>query len=396
MHRRVILHVDMDAFYASVEQRDNPALRGKPVIVGGRSRRGVVSTCSYEARPYGVHSAMPMAQALRLCPHAVVVPGRMARYVEVSEQLMEVLRGFSPQVEPLSLDEAFLEMSGAERLFGLPRDMAAAIRAAVFRRTALTCSVGAAKNKFLAKLASDMNKPDGVTVVPFGDEQAFIAPLPVRRLWGVGPKAAEQLCRLGLLHIGDIAAADADLLCQQLGERRARQLLSLARGQDSRAVVGGRQRKSVGSERTLEYDLCGRQQIEPLLRQQCLRVCRLMRTAGFSARGVRVKLRHSDGFRLRSRQQVLPLPYDDSTTMVQHAFELLGKLNLRDPVRLVGAAAFQLRSAAPQQQLDMFSAARENPRQSKLEHAMDQIRSRFGDKVSLGEADDDERHIYSA
>ena len=239
-----------------------------------------------------------------------------------------------------------------------------------------------------------MNKPDGVTVVPFGNEQAFIAPLPVRRLWGVGPKAAERLRCLGLLHIGDITAADPALLEQQLGARQAAHFLSLARAEDSRSVVSGRRRKSVGSERTLAYDLRGRAEIEPVLRQQCQRVCRLMRGEGFFARGVRVKLRHSQGFRLRSRQLVLPLPYDDSTTMAGHAFTLLDKLDLNDPVRLVGATAFQLETAQKGAQLDMFSGARENPRHAKLEHAMDEIRSRFGEKISLGEPDNDERHVY--
>src|SRR5688572_9413277 len=185
---RIVLHVDMDAFYAAIEQRDDPRLRGKPVIVGGPSRRGVVSTASYEARPFGVHSAMPMSRALALCPNAIVVTPRMDRYLEVSEQVMATLDDFSPVVEPLSLDEAFLDMTGSERLFGPAEAMAEAIRKAIAARTGLTASVGAAANKFLAKLASDLNKPDGVTLVPRGREAEFIAPLPVRRLWGVGPK----------------------------------------------------------------------------------------------------------------------------------------------------------------------------------------------------------------
>lgn len=272
----VIFHLDMDAFYAAIEQLDQPALRGRPVIVGGPVKRGVVSTASYEARPFGVHSAMPMARALQLCPQAVVLPVRMERYAAVSRQLMEVLAGYSPRIEPLSQDEAFLDMSGTERMFGPPPVAARRIQQHVARATGLSCSVGVAGNKFLAKLASDLDKPGGITCVPCGREREFIAPLPVRRIWGVGPKAAGRLERLGLRRIGDVAAADPAWLEAELGGLGAH-IHALACGLDQRPVLAERERKSVGSEHTLEHDIHGRGPVEQHLRQACERVARHLR-----------------------------------------------------------------------------------------------------------------------
>lgn len=381
--QRVILHVDMDAYYASVEQRDRPELRNKPVIVGGPGRRGVVTTASYEARPFGVHSAMPMGRALSLCPHAAVVAPRMAHYVNISEQVMDELERFSPRVEPLSLDEAFLDMTGAEKLFGAPDAMARAIKQAVHARTQLGCSVGIACNKFLAKLASDLDKPDGITWVPFGNEATFIAPLEVRRLWGVGPKAAAKLERAGLLTIGDVADADDDLLERQLGNALAHHIAALARGQDARDVEPARRRRSVGSETTLDEDIRGRRAVERILRQQCQRVARHLRRSGLVARGLRVKLRYNVGFRLATRQQALPHACDESATLITTAFELLRRFDLDAPIRLVGAAAYDLQAATSSQQLHLFAHPRAE-RRSSLEHAVDEIRGRFGDKIGFG------------
>ena len=385
MRQRVILHVDMDAFYAAIEQRDDPALRGRPVIVGGPNRRGIVSTCSYEARPFGVRSALPMVQALQLCPKAVVVTPRHAHYSEVSEMVMDVLATFSPVVEPLSLDEAFLDMSGSEALFGTPRQMAAKIKRAVLEKTELTCSVGIARNKFLAKLASDLDKPDGITFVPFDDPMAFIAPFSVRKLWGVGPKAADRLERLGLHKIGDIARADTDWLCERLGRSYGMHLRALANAQDKRPVDSDRGRKSVGSEVTLEHDVEGRAQIEPILRRQCLRVAKHLRAAGLKAKGLRVKLRYARGFALKTRQAALPLPCDESGTLIAVAFELLGKLDVDRRIRLVGAAGFDLESAEDAAQQHLFEQARSDSR-STLEHTVDNIRDRFGDKIGFGKS----------
>lgn len=384
---RVILHMDMDAFYAAIEQRDHPELRGQPVIVGGSRKRGVVSTASYEARPFGVHSAMPMSQAIRLCPQACVVPVRMEVYSAVSRQIMDILDGYSPLVEPLSLDEAFLDMTGAERLFGPPERMAEAIRADIRAATGLTGSVGIASNKFLAKLASDLNKPDGITLVPFGAERAFIAPLPVRRLWGVGPKAAARLEALGLFSIGQVAAADPGWLRLELGSL-GDHIGALSRAEDQREVVCGRERKSIGSERTFETDLRGRRPVEVQLRRQCERVAQDLRRKGIRARSVRVKLRYSATFQLATRDAALPMACDDSDSLFSTARRLLDRLELDAPIRLVGAAAFDLTEPGQPVQGDLFAGPRAL-KHVRLERTLDAIQERFGDCVSRGECDDE-------
>jgi len=380
--RRVILHVDMDAFYASVEQRDNPALRGKPVIVGGNRERGVVTTCSYAARPFGVHSAMPMARALRLCPQAVVMPVRMGVYRQVSRQIMATLDSFSPLIEPLSLDEAFLDMTGAERLFGAPDEMARAIKDAIADKTALTASVGIAKNKFLAKLASDLDKPDGISWIPFGREVAFIAPLPVEKLWGVGPKSAARLKQLGLHRIGDVAAAGRDFLVRHFDESRGTHLHALSQGRDERQVQPAGKRQSIGSEVTLERDICGQQAIEAVLKRRCDEVARTLRRAGLQAKGVRVKLRDAKSFALSTRQQTLTAPYDDSKTLRRAACELLARFDLRHPVRLVGVAAYGF-DPANGKQMDLFGSGTQS--QARLEHSVDAIRNRFGNIIDFAD-----------
>ncbi len=383
---RVILHVDMDAFFAAIEQRDDPGLRGKPVIVGGSRTRGVVSTASYEARPFGVHSALPMAQAVRRCPQAIVLPVRMACYAAVSRQIMAVMEEFSPLVEPLSLDEAFLDMTGAERLFGPPKAMAQAIKARIFEATELTASVGIARNKFLAKLASDLDKPDGITLVPFGQERAFIAPLPVGKLWGVGPKAAARLEALGLTSIGAVAEADPAWLRLELGSL-GDHIHALSRAEDLREVVVGRERKSVGSERTLDEDISGREAVEQHLRRACERIARELRRKEIRACGVRVKLRYSQGFQLATRDAHLPQACDDSATLFATARALLDRLELDAPIRLVGAAATDLTEPGQPVQVDLFAGARAS-KHGTLERTLDAIRDRFGDKIQRGEPED--------
>ncbi|HTJ83684.1 MAG TPA: DNA polymerase IV [Polyangiaceae bacterium] len=247
---RQILHVDMDAFYASVEQRDDPNLRGRPVVVGGRSMRSVVCTASYEARPFGVRSAMPMAEALRRCPDAIVIPPRMGHYAEVSGEIMAILERYTPLVEALSLDEAFLDVSESRALFGSGAEIAAKIRADIARETRLTASAGVATNKFIAKVASDMNKPDGITIVEPGTETSFLAPLPVERMWGVGPKAADKLRRAGLRTLGDLAGASSKRLATVVGSSWGEAIRDLARGLDVRDVVPDRRAVSIGAEET--------------------------------------------------------------------------------------------------------------------------------------------------
>jgi len=379
MPGRIVLHVDMDAFFAAVEQRDFPELRGKPVIVGGPMKRGVVTTCSYEARPFGVHSAMPMARAQKLCPQAIVVPGRMSVYAEISEQVMAILDDFSPAVEPLSIDEAFVDMTGSERIFGPPDRMARAIKAAVLDATQLTCSVGIARNKFLAKLASDLDKPDGITWVPFGRERAFIAPLPVRRLWGVGPVAGARLAALKLQTIGEVAAADPAWLDHELGAL-GRHIHMLANARDDRVVVPHPPRRSIGSERTLMDDVIGRDQVEQHVRRSCRRVARELRRKGLRARSVRVKVRYSETFQLATRDGPLDLCCDDSATLFAGARKLLDRLDLERPMRLVGAAAFDLVPSGQAEQGDLFLDD-EAIRRTRLERTLDRIRERFGESI---------------
>jgi DNA polymerase-4 len=380
---RVIFHVDMDAFYAAIEQRDRPELRGKPVIVGGSTKRGVVSTCSYEAREYGVHSAMPGGKAARLCPDAIFVKVRMSHYADVSRTIMQILDRFSPEVQQLSLDEAFLDMTGTELLFGTPMETAEKIKQAIYEETRLTCSVGIATNKFLAKLASDLDKPDGITVIPPGEERSYIADLDIRKIWGVGPKAGAKLRRLGFNKIGEIASADIEQLASGMGRGFAEHIRELARGEDERPVVSDTGRKSVGSERTLRDNISGRTPVEKHLRRQIENVARTLRKKGIQAKGVRVKVKYDGTFKLATRQGSLPTPADDSVTLARTAFSLLDTLDLDQPIRLVGAAAFDLLDSGSAAQLDMFATQKATER-SKLERTIDEIEDRFGMRVVRG------------
>jgi DNA polymerase IV len=380
---RLIFHVDMDAFYASVEQRDRPELRGQPVIVGGGKKRGVVAAASYEVREFGVHSAMPMARAMRLCPQAVVIRPRMAHYAEASQEIMAVLDDYSPLVEPLSLDEAFLDMTGTKGLFGEPLEAAGAIKADIAEATGgLSCSVGIAPNKFLAKLASDLDKPDGITFIVHGSERKTLAPMSVRKIWGVGDKTAKKLESRGLHTIGDIDAADLVRLSDIVGERSARRLKRLARGEDDRPVVSDRERKSVGAEVTLTEDIRGRRQVEKHLREQCERVARALRKKGLRAESARVKVRYTETFQLRTRQGPLPAPCDDSRTLFATTRRLLDSLELDAPIRLVGAAAFDLVGEDDVVQLGLFG--KERKENTHLEKTLDAIRDKFGDKIGRG------------
>src|SRR5215475_5091632 len=277
-----ILHVDMDAFYASVEIRDKPELAGKPVIVGGLSGRAVVLSATYEARAFGVRSAMPMSRARRLCPHATVIPPRHRLYSAVSKEVMAIFRAVTPIVEPLSLDEAFLDVSGAIRLFGSPAVIGGQIRQEVARQQQITCSVGIATSKFLAKLASVHCKPDGLLVIPADGALAFLHPLPVAALWGVGDKTRQVLTRLGLRTVGDIAGTPLDALERDLGKAVAAHLYGLANGRDERAVASSVREKSVGSEETFDADIS-----DPvLIRRELLRLSRGTACALYAASGL--------------------------------------------------------------------------------------------------------------
>ncbi len=338
---RVIAHADMDAFYAAVEQLDDPALRGRPVLVGPPSNRGVVLTASYEARPFRVGSAMPMARARRLCPQAVVVPPRFERYQQVSKIVMDVFADFSPNVEPLSLDEAFLDMSGAEKIFGSPEAIGRRLKNAVREATGgLTASIGISGTKYVAKVASAFCKPDGLTVVAPADARAWLAPQSVASLWGAGPKTELRLRALGLNTIGDVAACKPEYLAGVLGSA-GRHFYALASAEDPRSVAGSRAAHSLGSERTLNVDVSTRTAIEQHLRRSAETVGARLRRRGAHARGVRVKLKRTD-FRIFTRQRVLAQPTDLAAELFAAARTLLGEFADPGPFRLVGLAAYDL------------------------------------------------------
>jgi len=363
----------MDAFYASVEQRDDPALRGRPVIVGGHPQRGVVLAASYEVRPFGVRSAMPMARALRLAPEAVVVPPRFAKYAAASERVFDILHEVTPLVEPLSLDEAFLDVTASVKLFGAPAEIARRLRARIAREVGLPASAGIAEVKLVAKIASDLAKPNGQREVPPGTAAAFLAPLPVGRLWGVGPKLERQLRTLDLVTIGDLAAQDPGYLERKLGGG-GRELGTLARGIDPRPVVPDREAKSVGAEETFDEDLTGVEALRPHVHGQALRVAHRLRRAGLKARTVLLKIKLDD-FRRLTRSATLEAATDDGQVIYRAAADLLARHPPPRPVRLTGVAAQNLAPTGAGQ-LDLFAAPPAAP--DALNRAIDAITARFG------------------
>ncbi len=373
---RTILHADMDAFYASVEQLDNPQLRGKPLLIGVDHPRSVVSTASYEARPFGVGSAMPMVEAKRRCPQAIIVPPRMQRYAEVSEQIMTVFAQFSPRVEPLSLDEAFVDLTGTERLLGSPDTVARNVKRAVKQATGgLNVSVGVSGCKYVAKVASDYRKPDGMLIVPPEEMVVFLAPLPISRLWGVGKRGEEQLRNLDLRTIGDVANADPRWLTQRLGSLGAH-VYALAHADDPRAVVPDREAQSISSEETLDVDAVGRDEILPYLLRSADRVARRLRRAGLRAGGVRVKLKNHK-FQSFTRQVVLRPPSQASAVFYDEACKLLAHFDLNQRFRLIGVGGYDLQPEdAPVQGL-LFGEP-ERKKNDKLDRALDSLRERFG------------------
>ncbi|MDT4951467.1 MAG: polymerase [Pseudonocardiales bacterium] len=375
-----MLHVDMDAFYASVEVKKQPELRGRPVVVGG-GHRGVVAAASYEARRYGVRSAMSMSHALRLCPRAVVLPPDRAAYQEASSQVMAILRDVTPLVEPLSLDEAFLDVSGAVRLYGRPGAIAAAIRTRVAEQLQLTCSVGVAPTKFVAKLASARCKPDGLLVVPAAHVLDFLHPLPVTALWGVGARTAEPLHRLGIRTVADLAVTPLDTLRRAVGTASAEHLSALAHGLDPRAVQPHEVEKSISSDRTLDVDLTAEAEVCRELLRLSEEVGSRVRERGFAARTIGIKIRYAD-FRTVTRVRTLPSWTDSTGELYETAVDLYRGLGLDRPrIRLVGVKAENLREAGaiPEQlTLDMNAKAEPAPGRKRADQAIDAARARFG------------------
>jgi DNA polymerase IV len=367
----------MDAFYASVEQRDRPEIRGRPVIVGADPRgRGVVAAASYEARRYGIHSAMPIGRAFRLCPRGVFLPVDMAKYVRVSAQIMGILGDFTPLVEPLSLDEAFLDVTGSWALFGPAHEVARAIKTRIRAEVGLTASAGIAPNKFLAKVASDLRKPDGLVEVRAGEEAAFLRDLPIRRLWGVGPAAGEELERLGLRTIGQLAALPCRVFEARLGASGVH-LWRLAQGEDDRPVVPWDAPKSLGAEETFERDTRDLGRLRQTLLGQADRVAEELRARGLWGRTVTLKLRFAD-FRTLTRRATTGAPTADGGAIFESAWAALTRLEPREPVRLIGLSVSGLNRAENPRQLALFGRS---ARAEEVGRLVDELRARFGPTV---------------
>ena len=384
---RTILHVDLDAFYAAVEQRDDPALRGKPVLVGGSARRGVVASCSYEARTFGIHSAMPMAEALRRCPRAIVVRHRMDRYAEASRGFFQILGDYSPDVEGLSLDEAFLDLTGSERLLGDGRTVAEAIKRRVRAELALVASVGVAPIKLAAKIASDIDKPDGLRVVSEGELLAFLHPLPVTRLWGVGAATREVLASLGLSTIGDVARYPEGALVARLGAVTGPHLAALARGQDARPVISEQEPVSIGHQETFDDDVDDPGELAGILLDQADRVAARLRDHELRARVVVLIIKYDD-FRQITRRTTLHAASSDGGVLARTAIELLGKVAIEPKkggrVRLCGISATELEPRDAPRQLGFDDPAR--AKGERLGDALDKVAAKFGGKAALRRA----------
>ena len=373
---RSILHVDMDAFYASVEQRDNPELRNKPLVVGGGTNRGVVAAASYEARRYGIRSAMPMRDAYRRCPELLRVRPRMSHYQEVSQQVFEIFRSFTPLVEGLSLDEAFLDVTASIALFGDPVEIARAIKDRIHEKTALTASVGVAQNKLVAKIASDLDKPDGLTVLYPEHYEAKLDPLPVSVIPGIGRETLKRLAGTHVSTVRDLRLAD-DRILEPVFGRFTQKTRDRASGIDNRPVTPTRPEKSISAEETYDADLSRREDMERELLKLTERATTRLRRARLAAATVQVKIRQSD-FRTFTRQRKVHPPVNGTDQVFAVARELLGDWLARNPgaqVRLLGVGGSELTSAA---QPDLFAAGEHD---SVVDKTVDEIRDRFGSKL---------------
>ena len=380
----MILHIDMDAFYASVEQLDNPWLKGKCVIVGGTSNRGVVSASSYEARRFGVRSAMPIFQARQKCPDGVFVPPRMERYKEVSKKIMAILREFSPQVEVVSIDEAYMDVSGSQRLHGDPETVAMNIKNEIKKKLGLACSVGVAPGKFLAKVASDMDKPDGLTIIPPQEVHQFIESLPVQKVPGVGKKTFLQLESMGIKTLGDVNKFPDKMLLDRLGKFGHR-LIELASGRDHSTVTPWSPHKSVSSERTLGEDTRDKKLLHKYLLKQSEEVARQLRKANFRARTITLKLKHAD-FKQFTRSKTISTPTRSSETIYQHAASLLDNYELTQKIRLIGVGTSGFKSAGQPVQLDLFDRVKKSDQTwEKVDRTLESITNKFGrDAIKRG------------
>ena len=373
----MIMHIDMDAFFASVEQLDHPELKGRPLVVGGSSGRGVVAAASYEARQYGIHSAMPMFMAKQRCPQLTIVSARKPRYAEVSRSIMAILRHYTPTVEQVSIDEAYLDATGCERLYGPAPHMARVIKSEIRRQSRLTCSIGVAPLKFLAKIASDMQKPDGLTVIAPQKVAHFIAALPLKKVPGVGNTAHRQLKAMGLATLGDVQRINPARVTARLGKFGQR-LVDLANGRDVATVSPHSPTKSISAERTLPADTRDREQLRQQLLVQSQEVGRQLRRKGFLARTITLKLKDRD-FKQITRSVTLDRPSQSSETIYQTAIELLHHHPLDKAVRLIGVGASALLPDTTPQQAGLFpDVDRKTDGWEKVDRTIDRIAERFG------------------
>ena len=378
MWSKAIIHLDMDAFYAAVEVLDNPSLRGKPVIVGGSKKRGVVSSASYEARKFGVHSAQPMATAMRFCPKGIFLPVRMSRYKEISEQVFEIFYRFTPLVEPLSIDEAFLDVTGSLRLFGPPEEIAKMIRRAVVEEIGITVSAGLAPSKFVAKIASDLGKPDGLVVVREGEVREFLEPLPIDKLWGVGKVTQEAISLLGVRTIGDLNRLPLDLLEKNFG-KHGTHLHFLSHGIDERDVEVTHEVKSIGHEETFGDDLMDMGAARKELLSLATKVSRRLRGEGFVGKTVTLKVKYNDFVQI-TRSETFPEPTEDGWEIFRRCCGLLEKTEVgKRPVRLLGISVSHLYPREGGEQLSLFGTEPTVPRRKKLGLALDKISEKYGE-----------------
>lgn len=388
------MHVDMDAFFASIEQLDHPEYKGHPVIVGGLSSRGVVATCSYEARKFGVHSAMPISRAKKLCPDGVYVYPRMDRYKEVSHQIFSIMKEFTPHIEPLSIDEAFLEVSGMSTMYSGPKALGRAIKDRVFEETGLIISAGLAPNKFLAKLASDLDKPDGLVVIPYGREKEILAPLPIKRIWGVGPHTEKRLKAGGFHLMRHIQALPDESCLIPLVGNQARHIWELANGIDDRPVETDRKIQSIGAEETYEEDLTDGSAIELEFRYFANRLSKRLRKRNLLGHTVSIKVRYDD-FTTVSRQKRLDTPSDHEHVFFETALLLWNKL-MQDktsgltfmdppgPIRLLGLTVSGLDEEVPMQ--DSLFESPKYETENKLAGVLDSLESKFGETAVMSGA----------
>ncbi|MGD9234297.1 MAG: DNA polymerase IV [Desulfobacterales bacterium] len=374
-----IIHFDMDAFYPSVEILDNPALKGKPVIVGGSKERGVVSSASYEARRFGVHSAQPVAKAKRLCPDGIFLPVRMSRYQEISQQVFKIFYRFTPLVEPLSIDEAFLDVTGSIRLFGQPEDIAKKIKQIVLTETGLTVSAGVAPSKFVAKIASDIDKPDGLTVVHPDGVRDFLDPLPIKKMWGVGKVTQLSLSRLNIHTFRELRQTPVKVLDKKIGKHGVR-IHQLAMGIDERDVIPDHDVKSIGHEQTFSQDIISLNEAQKELLALSNKVARRMRYKDLEGKTITLKVKYFDFVQI-TRSTTLPRSIDDGFEIYSVACRLLKKTEVtKKPIRLLGISLSQLNFSGIGTQLSLFDQDPSSQKRQRLNIALDSLYEKFGDK----------------